>query len=174
MAEAGGLNPRRLRVRIAPRARARSPTGRDSGFKSRPVQVRSLPRAPIDAPFAKRPKASVLHTDISEVRILDGAPTRVFSSAAERLLDTQEACGSIPRRRTIRRSLSSIAERAADNRDTAGQNRQGLPTRRTIAHERSTQTGSPDPERKAEWRGSGLLTRPQEDRNLRGPPFTDT
>ncbi len=40
------------------------------------------------------------------------------------------------------------------------------------SYERLSQTrGLLDPERKAEWRGSGLLTRPQPDRNRRGPPF---
>jgi hypothetical protein len=46
------------------------------------VQVRSLPGAPIFfAPFAKRSKASVLQTDISRVRILEGA--RACSSVEE-------------------------------------------------------------------------------------------
>jgi hypothetical protein len=86
-------------------------------------------------------KASVLHTDIDRVRSTEGAPT----SAS--LVQRQNAC-STRKRPVVRfhedpptqRSLSSIAERAADNRDTAGRNRQGLPNTKEPRHARSTQT----------------------------------
>jgi hypothetical protein len=148
-----GLNPGKVRVRALPRARACSPIGRGGGFKSRPVQVRGLPGAPMFAPFAKRSKASVLQTDISQVRILEGV-----------------------------RACSSVAEPRADNAVTEVRFFTGTPlfAKPEQKHAESMQTGaarrrnrSCDRTRrvKPEWRGSGLLTRPQVARNHPGPPF---
>src|SRR6516164_5317225 len=59
----------------------------------------------------------------------------------------------------------SVAENAADNRGTQVRFLAGAPTRREHEHDRPVQTGPSDPERKPEWRGTGLLTQPQPDRN---------
>src|SRR5262245_53307358 len=69
MAEAIGLNPMRVRVRVPRRARADSPTGRGGGFKIRSVQVRALLSAPAFA-------ASLLQL-ASQPRSGEGCPPKL-------------------------------------------------------------------------------------------------
>ena len=97
-------------------------------------------------------------------------PSCVFSSAAERARDMREAAGSSLQEAPLQRSCISVAENAADNRGTQVRFLTGAPTR-NHHHEHRWQTGLRTRRVKPEWRGSGLLTRPQVDRNHPGPPF---
>ncbi len=98
-------------------------------------------------------KAAVLHTAIPrfESSMEHHAPLAQWQ---ECLLDMQKVRGSIPRGRTI--LVTAEATSAPDKRVQRG----AVPRTRTNL----------DGERKPEWRGSGLLTRPHVDHNHRRPP----
>jgi hypothetical protein len=97
-------------------------------------------------------------------------PSCAFSSAAERARDMRKAAGSSLREAPLQRSCISVAENAADSRGTQVRFLTGAPTR-NHHHEHRWQTGLRTRRVKPEWRGSGLLARPQVDRNHPGPPF---
>ena len=104
------------------------------------------------APFAKRPKASVLQTDISQVRILEGV--RACSSVAEPRADNAV---------TEVRFFTGIPNSQATGKSYAWFMQAGA-ARRKRSRDRTRSV-------KPEWRGSGLLTRPHVARNHPGPPF---
>jgi hypothetical protein len=99
--------------------------------------------------------------------------TRALSSEAEQGSYKAQVGISKFSARTTSMSLSSAVEQTPDKREIAGQHREGQPLR-TTANEKEQpdeprwQTGSSDPERKADWIGAGLLTRSYQVRILRG------
>ncbi len=162
-----GLNPGKVRVRALPRARAGSPIGRGGGFKSRPVQVRGLPGAPM---FLQRQAPQKLL-----IRLLP-------SPSGPRHRSYKPTCPRFESWREYQRACSSVAEPRADNAVTEVRFFTGTPlfAKPEKKHAEPMQTGaarrrnrSCDRTRrvKPEWRGSGLLTRPQVARNHPGPPF---
>jgi len=82
------------------------------------------------------------------------------------------APGPIPRGRTNQWPRSSVQTRRLIGVRRGFDFQRGFQTPNgtsTMAHDGIR--GSPDPERKPKWRGTGLLTQPQAVRNRRGPPF---
>ena len=148
------LNAGQVQVRCLPRVRADSPTGRRRRLQI-PHSAGSNPaQRTTSAPVAKRPKASVLQADNPGFESL-----REYASLAQwqSAVATWRRCAvrfceDAPGKRV------RMARASADNRVAGG----SIPpacTKITL-----------DPERSPEWRGSGLLSRPQVDRNHRGPP----
>jgi hypothetical protein len=133
------------------------------------VRVRITPRVPLHARLAQRQSGGPTNLR-SGFRNSHRVPSCVFSSAAERALDMREAAGSPLQDAPPLCSCISVAENAADNRGTQVRFLTGAPTR-NHHHEHRWQTGLRTRRVKPEWRGSGLLTRPQVDRNHPGPPF---